>query len=99
MFDYILPTYFVILFSQCFPGIRVTENRDLVNPDTIVIHVGTKDLRRTGNLDYVMEDVYDLVNTTKTRERESSPITDLEWPRGFQEVKVPRFHDNGTRIW
>ena len=26
----------------------------------------------------------------------SSPITGLEWPRGFQEVKVPRFHDNGT---
>jgi hypothetical protein len=22
--------------------------------------------------------------------------TDLEWPRGFQEVKVSRFHDNGT---
>jgi hypothetical protein len=21
----------------------------------------------------------------------------LEWPRGFQEVEVPRFHDNGTR--
>jgi hypothetical protein len=20
----------------------------------------------------------------------------LEWVRGFQEVKVPRFHDNGT---
>ena len=26
----------------------------------------------------------------------SSPITGLEWPRGFQEDKVPRFHDNGT---
>ena len=26
----------------------------------------------------------------------SSPITGLKWPRGFQEVKVPRFHDNGT---
>jgi len=25
-----------------------------------------------------------------------SPVTVLEWPRGFQEVKVPRFHDNGT---
>ena len=25
-----------------------------------------------------------------------SPVTGLEWPRGFQEVKVPRFHDNGT---
>jgi len=23
----------------------------------------------------------------------------LEWPRGFQEVKVPRFHDNGTGWW
>jgi len=26
----------------------------------------------------------------------SSPVTGLEWPRGFQEVKVPRFHANGT---
>ena len=25
-----------------------------------------------------------------------SPVTGLEWPRGFQEVKVPKFHDNGT---
>ena len=25
-----------------------------------------------------------------------SPVAGLEWPRGFQEVKVPRFHDNGT---
>jgi hypothetical protein len=26
----------------------------------------------------------------------SSPVTGLEWPRGFQEVKVPKFIDNGT---
>ena len=25
-----------------------------------------------------------------------SPVTGLEWPRGFQEVKVPRLRDNGT---
>jgi hypothetical protein len=25
-----------------------------------------------------------------------STVTGLEWPRGFQKVKVPRFHDNGT---
>jgi hypothetical protein len=25
-----------------------------------------------------------------------STVTGLEWPRGFQEVKVPRFHDKGT---
>ena len=26
----------------------------------------------------------------------SRPVTGLEWPRGFQEVKVPGFHDNGA---
>jgi len=26
----------------------------------------------------------------------SSPITGLDRPRGFQEVKAPRFRDNGT---
>ena len=29
----------------------------------------------------------------------SSPDTGLERPRGFQEVKAPRFHDNGTGWW
>jgi hypothetical protein len=29
--------------------------------------------------------------------KRSNPVTGLEWPRRFQEVKVPRFHDNGTR--
>jgi len=28
-----------------------------------------------------------------------SPVTGLERPRGFQEVNVPRFHDNGTGWW
>jgi len=31
-----------------------------------------------------------------TLSKASSPVTGLEWPRWFQEVKVPRFHDNGT---
>jgi len=26
-------------------------------------------------------------------------VTGLGWPRGFQEVKVTRFHDNGTGWW
>jgi hypothetical protein len=29
----------------------------------------------------------------------SSPVTGLEWPIGFQELKFPRFHDNGTGWW
>jgi len=28
-----------------------------------------------------------------------SPITGLEWPRVFQEIKAPRFHDNSTGWW
>jgi len=30
---------------------------------------------------------------------ESNPITGLDRPRGFQEVKVPRFLDNGAGCW
>jgi len=31
--------------------------------------------------------------------KQSSPVTGPEGPRGFQEVKVPRFRDNGTEWW
>jgi hypothetical protein len=53
---------------QCFPGLRterlqrVMENRDLGRPDTVIIHAGTNDVRRSVNLDYVMGDVYAFVN-------------------------------------
>jgi hypothetical protein len=33
------------------------------------------------------------------KKRYSSLVTGPEWPRGFQEVKVPIFHDNGTGWW
>jgi hypothetical protein len=35
----------------------------------------------------------------KHKKRYSSPVTGLEWPRGFQEVKVPRFLKNVTEWW
>jgi hypothetical protein len=43
-------------------------------------------------------------NTNKCRryislQRKSSPVTGLGWPRGFQEIKVPRILDNGTVWW
>jgi len=28
------------------------------------------------------------------RIKKGSPVTGLEWPRGFQEVKIPSFQDN-----
>jgi hypothetical protein len=53
---------------ECFMGIgtdqlqRVTENRDLGCSD-----VGTNDVRRSRNRDYVTGEVYDLVNTAKAK--------------------------------
>jgi hypothetical protein len=43
------------------------DNRDLGTPDTVVIHVGTNDLKRSVNLDYLMGEVYSLVNTAKVK--------------------------------
>jgi len=31
--------------------------------------------------------------------KEKDSVTDLDRPRGLQEVTVPRFHDNGTGCW
>jgi lysophospholipase L1-like esterase len=58
---------------ECFPGIRadqlrrVMENRDLGHSDAVVIHVGTNDIRRTKNLDYLMGEVHDLISTAKAK--------------------------------
>jgi len=58
---------------KSFPGIRadrlrrVMRNRDLAYSDTVLIHVGTKDIRRSRNFDYIMREVYDLVNMAKAK--------------------------------
>ena len=47
---------------ECFPGIKteqlhgVLEKRDLVGPETVIIHVRTNDFR-TRNLDFLMGEV------------------------------------------
>jgi len=43
------------------------EKRDLVSPDTVIIHVGTNDLRTTRNLDFVLGKVYALVSMIKKK--------------------------------
>ena len=83
---------------ECFPGIRsdqlrklvenrVTERRDLGNPDAVVIHVGTNDIKRSRKLDHVMGDIYDLINTAKSNFSSSRVILsgvlrrDVSWRR------------------
>jgi hypothetical protein len=38
-------------------------------------------------------------NVIKGKGKAVSTVTGMKWARGFQEVKVPRFHDNGTGWW
>ena len=77
---------------ECFLGIRmeqlhrIIEYRDLGSSDTVVNHVGTNNLRRTGNLNYVMGYVCDLVHMAKTKFSTSGVVLssmlwrqDLSW--------------------
>jgi len=58
---------------ECFPGIkpehlhRETEKRDPGSPDTVIIHVGTNNMRTTRNLDFIMGEVYALISTAKKK--------------------------------
>jgi hypothetical protein len=45
---------------------------------------------------YIIEHNNIIVIIYSNKINKAVPVTGLEWPRGFQEVKVPRFHDNGT---
>jgi hypothetical protein len=89
------------MITECFLGIRteqlhrVIDNRDPGSPDIVVLHVGTNDLRKTRNLDYVMGEVYGLVNTVKTKFRTSKIILsgvlrqrDVSWQRIAAERRV-----------
>jgi len=82
------------IIVECFPGIRteqltrVLDNRDLGTPDTVIIHVGTNDLKRSINLDYVMSEVYLLANAEKVKFPQSKIVlsgmlrrTDVTWRR------------------
>jgi len=58
------------------------ENRALGNPDTVLIHVGTNDLRRTRNLGCVTGEVYALVATTKFKFLHCRIVlSDVVWSR------------------
>jgi len=82
------------MMAECFPGIRteqlhrVLNNRDIGTPDTVVIHVGRNDLKRLVKLDYVMGEVYSLVNKAKVKFPQSKIVlsgvlwqSDVAWRR------------------
>ena len=53
------------------------------------------------DIDYFIAKTVKSENSSdkKSTVKQISPVTGLEGPRGFQEVMVPRFHDNGTGRW
>ena len=60
------------VMAECFLGIeteqpyRVIDKRNVGSPETVIIRVGTNDLR-TRNLDFVMGEVYALVATANKK--------------------------------
>ena len=70
------------MMVECFQGIRteqlhiILDNRDLGTPDTVIVHVDTKDLKLLINLDYVVGEVYSLVNTAKRKFPQSHIVLD-----------------------
>jgi hypothetical protein len=58
---------------ECFSGIkteqlhREMERMELDSAETLIIHVGTNDLRSARNLDLVLGEVYALVSTAKKK--------------------------------
>jgi len=59
------------MMVECFQGIkteqlhRVMEKGYLGSPETVIIHMGTNDLRTTRNLDFVLGEVCALVAMAK----------------------------------
>jgi lysophospholipase L1-like esterase len=79
---------------ESFSGIRsdqlhkVIENRDVGGPETVIIHVGTNDLRKHANLDWVMGEVYALVTAAKAQRPKGRLVlsgvlrrSDVSWRR------------------
>jgi hypothetical protein len=61
------------MMVECLPGIKselihkVIERRDLGCPETVIIHVGTNDLKSTRSLDWIMGEIYSLATTAKVK--------------------------------
>ena len=83
MFTYVL----VVLVSKFLPFFQIHLTLNCIYSDTIYV-IYSRGVQ-----------LWFSLRVTEILKRQSSPVTGLEWPRGFHEVKVPRFHDNGTGWW
>jgi hypothetical protein len=78
---------------QCASGAAVHHGKSYFQ-----IYSGAdKSLARPGRKQATVTEDFEF--HIKGKGKAVSTVTGLEWPRGFQEVKVPRFHDNGTGWW
>jgi len=78
--------------SQATAQLFITsyQHHFLSRPDIFLSNIFT-------HLKYAL--IFPETNIRSIPTLKSSPIAGLEWPRGFQKVKLPRFHDNGTGLW
>jgi len=50
-------------------------------------------------LNIVKSVLVEIVRVLSSKVKVKQSGTGLDWPRGFQEVKVPRSYDKGTGWW
>jgi hypothetical protein len=74
---------------ECFPGIKtvqlnkVLEKREPAGAETetVILHVGTKDLSEMRNLDYIMGGAYALVAAAKKKLPKCKLVLSEVWKR------------------
>jgi len=83
------------LFVRCTACFFVSDNNSMKSTQILISFTDSV----MGMHRQWLKDTDVCAPTISTQAAKSSPVTGLEWSRGFQEVKVPRFHENGTGRW
>ena len=71
------------------------ENQQKWKSNLVIVELTLSDDKRT-TAHKINKKATSNYKPVKVKEKVSSPITGLDRSRGFQEVKFPRFRDNGT---
>jgi hypothetical protein len=73
---------------------RVMENGDFGCSDSVVIHVGTNDVRRSRNLNNALGEVYDLMTTVKAKFPDSKLVlSGVLRSKGMSWRQIGAIHD------
>jgi hypothetical protein len=85
--------------AEAVNGERCLLSCDIILPNRDLPKVAEKKICSVFSTQYFSTLNMQAAGSSNKGKRYSSPVTGLEWPTVFQEVKVPRFLDNGIVWW